>query len=146
MDNRTQLLDEYYKLSAIIQSYDSYFVSIKAWGVTVSGAAIGVGFSRGGPVAVFIVALALSLAFWFTETSFKLLQLGHFGRILQLEDALREGTDIPSPEIYRGFDKKRKKDFKSFLWLRVLFYPHVMFPHILFVVLSAVYIYIDTKH
>jgi len=36
---RSNLLEEYYKLSAIIQSYDPYFLSIKAWGVTVSGAA-----------------------------------------------------------------------------------------------------------
>lgn len=30
-DKRSELLEEYYKLAAIVQGYDSYFLSIKAW-------------------------------------------------------------------------------------------------------------------
>lgn len=140
---RTQLLEEYYRLSAIIQNYDPYFVSIKTWGVTVSGLAIGVGFSKGSS-EVFVVAFALSIGFWLTEVCFKLLQLGHSGRIEELERELQRNNNIASPEIYQAFVKRRKEDMKRIYWLRVMFWPHVMFPHLIFVCLSL-YFLLRTK-
>lgn len=129
-DKRSELLEEYYKLAAIVQGYDSYYLSIKAWGVTVSGAAIGVGFSIGKPIQVFVVAFALSLAFWLTEVRFKLFQLGHMFRIAQLEEALQNETKIISPRIFRSFQEESSRNILVKRWRSVLFWPQVMFPHI----------------
>ena len=71
-DQRAELRQEYYHLASYVQGYDAHFLLIKSWGITVSGAAIGVGFSTdmtgtNRQIGLFLIALVLSLAFWITE-------------------------------------------------------------------------------
>ncbi len=141
--SRSELFEEYYKLSAIVQSYDSYCLTIKAWGVTVSGAAIGVAFSRAGSLGVFIVAFALSLAFWLTEVRFKLFQLAHMLRVSELENALQNNLPMTSPRIFAAFGEQSRSNLKSKRWRAVTLWPQVMLPHVFFAVLSLVLIAID---
>lgn len=141
-DKRSELLEEYYKLAAIVQGYDSYFLSIKAWGVTVSAAAIGAGFAT-GKIQVLVVAFALSLAFWLTEVRFKLLQLGHMFRVAQLEEALQDEHSTNSPRIFKSFQEESARNLLVKRWRSVITWPQVMFPHIFFVGLSVVYVLIE---
>jgi hypothetical protein len=140
-DQRTELLQEYYHLSSYVQGYDAHFLLIKSWGITVSGAAIGVGFSSNllgtsGRVGLFGIAFVLSIAFWITEVRFKLIQLAHVYRQSGLEHALREDSFIRTPAILESYGQgmaidRRRKRFRA-----VMFWPHVMMPHVLFAGLS----------
>ena len=73
---RSLSTEEYYKLIDIIQGYDPYFVSIKSWGATASGAALGLAFAHSLWFVALLAAL-LALSFWITEARFKVLQLNH---------------------------------------------------------------------
>ena len=146
---RAILSEEYYKLAGFVQAYDSYFISIKNWGVTVSGAAIGVGFSKEAigqntQIVIFSIALILSLAFWITEVRFKLLQLAHIYRQSELEQALQDGRVIPSPRILQAYGEGRSFDQVQKRWRSIMFWPQVMFPHVIFTLLSFLLVLIQT--
>lgn len=142
-DQRSEVLQEYYHLAGYVQGYDAHFLLIKSWSITVSGAAIGVGFSTGlagsdRQLGLFVVAFVLSIAFWITEVSFKLIQLAHVYRQSSLENALRERKDIATPAILESYgygiaiDRERKR------WRAVMAWPHVMLPHVLVAALSLI--------
>ena len=139
---RTELLDEYYKLAGFVQVYDSYSVTIKTWGVTISAAALGLGFSKDviaqdRQTVIFFIAFVLAVAFWATDTEFKLLQQAHIYRYSALEKALQEDMYITSPSILLTFCEGLKTDDASHKWISVALWPSVMFPHVVFVALSA---------
>lgn len=142
--NRQEAFDEYYKVAAFVQAYDGYFLSIKAWGVTVTAGAIAAGFSsavassRLSQVIVFGVACLLACAFWASETMFKMLQLAHIRRASELEGLLAsDAAEIAGPAYLSSFGARRAIDRATRRWRRVLFWPHVMLPHAVFACLSA---------
>lgn len=136
-NRRTEMLAEYYKLIDMLQDYDKHFLSIKNWSVTLSGAAVGFAFV-GSSTPSFLIAFILALGFWLTDVRFKLLQLGHITRTSELEKALSNDAEIPTPQILTSYGRKADQDIRSRRWLSVLFWPQVMLPHVFFVVLSAV--------
>ena len=142
--NRQEAFDEYYKVAAFVQAYDGYFLAIKAWGVTATAGAIAAGFSSGvassrlSQVAVFVVGVLLACAFWVTETMFKMLQLAHVRRASDLEGLLASGaTEIAGPAYLSAFSVYQSVDRRTRRWRHVLFWPHVMLPHVIFACLSA---------
>lgn len=144
---RSELLEEYFRVSSFIQSYESYFLTIKTWGVTVTGAAISIAFSRDlliqNKVELFVIALALAVAFWVTEVRFKLVQLAHINRQSTLERALQENTYIPSPRILGSFSEGSLINRDRNRWRKVIFWPHVMLPHVIFVGLSLILVIVQ---
>jgi hypothetical protein len=140
---RAKMLAEYFKVADYVQAYDSQFLTIKAWGVSASAFALGIGFSRdvvekGYQIEVFVVALALAISFWLTETRFKLLQQGHIYRYSLLEKALQDDSYVTSPAILESFGANRRLDDARGRWRSVAFWPHVMFPHVIFVSISLI--------
>src|SRR5262245_17999406 len=127
--SRSELLKEYEKVVDILQSYDSYFLTIKNWSVTVSGTALAVGVGK-GTSDIFRLAATLAASFWATEVRFKLLQLGHTQRAGELERALQAGTSIPSPRILTSFGEQSALNNASRRWKKVLSWPQVMLPHV----------------
>jgi len=125
--------DEYYKLIDMVQGYDSYFVTIKSWSATASGAALGLAFVHSLWFVAFIAAV-LALSFWITEARFKVLQLNHIKRASAVEKALRSGTPLASPAILASFGEASAAHHQSKTWRRVMAWPHVMFPHVTFFV------------
>jgi hypothetical protein len=143
--NRQEAFDEYYKVAAFVQTYDGYFLNIKAWGVTVTAGAIAAGFSSGvassrvSQVTVFGVACLLACAFWASETMFKMLQLAHIRRASELEGLLAsDATDIAGPAYLSSFSTYQAIDRRMRRWRHVLFWPHVMLPHAIFAFLGAI--------
>jgi hypothetical protein len=137
---RDELLTEYYKITDIIHKYDDYFLRIKTWGVTVSGAATGVGVAQRSEVTFFIATL-LAISFWFTEARYKVLQLDHILRIEELESALKLKSvpaDFQTPRIFGALSERKKHHKKIRKWRSVLFWPHVIFPHIFFAIVGLV--------
>jgi hypothetical protein len=140
---RSEMLEEYYKIATFVQGYDPYFVSIKTWGVTASGAAIGVGFSKDvianhEQAAVFAIALLMSLSFWATEGRFKLIQFSHIRRQKALEEALQGDAPMVGPAILSSY-KQGMAEQKG-LWIKAMLMRHVMLPHVLFVAISIILI------
>ena len=134
---REELLTEYYKLIDLIYNYDSYLVQIKTGSISLGSIAAGIGIGLQSIYPVFLVVI-LSLAFWFTEASFKVVQLSNFKRVKELENALGswsyENTNFPAPRIIQGYSENRKANEESKLWWKVIWWKHVMFPHILFLI------------
>ncbi len=140
-DQRAELRQEYYHLAGYVQGYDAHFLLIKSWGITVSGAAIGIGFSTdlagtNRQIGLFLIAFVLSLAFWITEVNFKLIQLAHIYRQSFLERSLREGTHVPTPAILESYGHGMALDRERKRWRSVMSWPHVMLPHALLAALS----------
>lgn len=138
---RKELLEEYFKVVGILQSYDPYFLTIKNWGVTVSGAALALGVTQKSSMLFFIVSV-LALGFWTTEVRFKLLQLGHTQRATELEHHLADPDALPTslkaPRVLAAFGEQSSLNIRVHRWRSVLLWPQVMFPHIVFVAVGLI--------
>jgi hypothetical protein len=138
-DARDDLLVEYYKLIDIIQGYDPYFITIKSWSATLGSLAVGTSFTRPAiAVPILSAAILLSMSFWIVEARFKILQLNHVIRGGLLEHLLEEGEQAPTPRILRSFAEASAFNRRYRRWRRVMLWPHVAFPHILFVRVALV--------
>jgi hypothetical protein len=138
-DARDDLLVEYYKLIDIIQGYDPYFITIKSWSATLGSLAVGTSFTRPAiAVPILSAAILLSMSFWIVEARFKILQLNHVIRGGLLEHLLEEGEQAPTPRILRSFAEASAFNRRYRRWRRVMLWPHVAFPHILFVLVALV--------
>lgn len=135
---RTELREEYFKVIDILQSYDHYFLNIKNWGVTAIGIAATVGLANKAPI-VFLLIAFISVGFWLTEVRFKLLQLGHTLRATELERILQEiRPNVSSPRILAAFGEESRRNIQLKRWQSVLFWPQVMFPHVVFVIVGPI--------
>ena len=142
---RNELREEYFKVVDILQSYDPYFLSIKNWGVTATGAIAAVGFANKAPIILLLTSI-IAGGFWITEMRFKLLQLGHAQRASELERMLSSNENLSSsPRIMSAFSEQSSRNLKARRWRSVLFWPQVMFPHIVFVVVGPL-AYITASH
>lgn len=140
-DRRSELLQEYFKVSDFVQAYDSYFVPIKAWSVTAGAVAVSAGFSKdlinpNAQAGIFLVAFALALSFWFTEVRFKLLQLAHTYRQFDLERACKKMLKSSRQEYLGLSGRVQRLIVRASAGENVLLWPHVMFPHVIFAALS----------
>ncbi len=128
------IFDEYYKIVDIIQSYDQHYFKIKAWNVTLSGLLLSFGISQ-EKFYVLVAASVLCFSFWITETWYKVIQNGHFLRAKEIENALRHNLDISYPRIYGAYIEKFSTNKKTRKWVKMMFYPQVMLPHIFILIL-----------
>jgi hypothetical protein len=83
---REDLGKEYYAILGVISEYDGRFMVIKGWSVTLSLAALGLGFQQ-RHYALFALAGATALAFWFMDVLMKGFQLRYYGRMRDIEYA-----------------------------------------------------------
>lgn len=137
---RNSLQIEYYKLIDIIHKYDDYFIRIKTWSISLGAIATGVSISIGS-IYTLLVVILLGASFWFTEVSFKVVQLSHFKRINELENYLNNDikeVNVITPRIIQAYGEQKKENDKSKLWKKVMWWKHVMFPHIIFIFSSIV--------
>ncbi|MGY1616240.1 hypothetical protein ACI797_05790 [Geodermatophilus sp. SYSU D00691] len=139
-DARAELLAEYYKLIDIVQAYDPYFVTIKSWSATLGSLALGAALTMRPAfgAAVLGVGALLSCSFWIVEAHFKILQLNHVARCTELEQLLERGGTTRSPRILQSFAEAGSLHLLRRQWRRVLRWPHVAFPHALFIAISLV--------
>lgn len=153
---REDLNKEYYALVGAVSGYDGRFMIIKGWSVTLSLAALGLGFQQ-QHYALFALAAATALAFWFLDVLMKGYQMRYYGRMRDIEVAayhinaveLGDLGLVSSPRIdmawgYRGHEQdwrtdapKRRdaKEIRDLLRQRYLM-PQVLLPHAVAVVLG----------
>jgi hypothetical protein len=77
-------LEEYFELVKTVSEFDQRLLTVKSWGVTLSLAALGLGFQYRS-YGLFLVASASSLAFWSLEGAIKRHQMRYYPRMRQIE-------------------------------------------------------------
>jgi len=154
---REDLNKEYYALVDTVSSYDGRLMIVKGWSVTLSLAALGLGFQQ-QHYALFALGAATALAFWFLDSMMKGHQLRSYSRMRDIEVACHELNSVElgdlgyvsAPRIdmswgYRGQapdwrtepPRRRTRDeIREVLRLRWVM-PHVFLPHLVAVVLGA---------
>lgn len=153
---REDLNKEYYALLGVVSEYDGRLMIIKGWSVTLSLAALGLGFQQ-QHYALFALAAATALAFWFLDVLMKGYQVRYYGRMRDIEVAsyflntveLGNLGLVSAPRIdmtwgYKGqdhdwrTDAPERREAHEIRHLQRLPYvlPQVLLPHAVAVVLG----------
>ena len=137
------LEQEYFHLQRQVEDFDKRMLTIKAWSITFSFAAIGAAYSVQQPL-VLLVASGSAFVFWMIEILWKTFQYAHYKRIHQIEDYYKGAeTEINPLQIGKTWSKSfRTRRLKNFL--RILFWPHVYLPHIIVVIAGLILYYLET--
>lgn len=152
------LSKEYYALLEIISGYDQRLMIVKGWSVTLSLAALGLGFQQ-GHYALFALAAGTGLAFWYLETLMKRHQMRYYTRMRDIEVAafqlnnveIDAGTVLSAPRIDWCWSlpgRRSEPDWRHHppsprtqenvrrLLRRAPWMPHVSLPHLAAVILG----------
>ena len=113
---REDLGKEYYAILGVITEYDKQLVIVKGWSVTLSLAGLGLGFQQ-QHYALFALAAASGLAFWYVDGRMKGFQQRYYWRMRDLEVAacqinavLLDGLGLqsaPRIDLSWGYDGKK---------------------------------------
>ncbi|GAA4357950.1 hypothetical protein [Angustibacter luteus] len=154
---REDLNREYYAALGAVSEYDGRLMVIKGWSVTLSLAALGLGFQQ-QHYALFGLAAVTALGFWFLDVLLKGYQMRYYARMRDIEVATYrlnavelEGLGLVSaPRIDMSWDYKGegrdwrtdapvRRDAKELRYMHHLPYlmPHVFLPHVVAVVLGT---------
>lgn len=147
------LRTEYYELLKIVSEFDGRLMIVKGWGVTLSLAALSLGFQQ-SHYGLFLVAALSGLGFWLIEGTIKRHQMRYYLRMREIEvlQYQRSGEEseraFSSPRIdsswssadglYKGNQPSEYQPMaiqgprRSYrlAW----FFPHVFLPHFVSVV------------
>lgn len=83
---RQDLLQEYYAILEVVSGFDQRVMTIKGWSVTLSLAALGLGFQQ-GHYSLFALGAVTGMGFWFIEATTKRHQLRYYARMRDIEVA-----------------------------------------------------------
>jgi hypothetical protein len=81
---REDLSKEYYAVLNVVSSYDGWLLIVKGWSVTLSLAALGLGFQQ-EHYALFALAALTGAAFWFLDGLMKGYQFRYYVRMREIE-------------------------------------------------------------
>ncbi|HEY7044693.1 MAG TPA: hypothetical protein VH419_13575 [Nocardioidaceae bacterium] len=154
---RQDLNTEYYAIVRIVGEFDGRLLTMKSWSVTLSLAAIGLGFQQ-SHYALFALAAGSAVAFWLVEAITKRHQMRYYPRMREIEvdtfglNRLQvDGVDASAPRIdwawtdagRAGHHKSRARptvltDGEITRMLHHTFWmPHVCIPHAVAVVVGV---------
>ena len=81
---REDLTKEYYALLDVVSNYDGWLLIVKGWSVTLSLAALGLGFQQ-RHYALFFLAAVTGAAFWLLDGLMKGFQYRYYVRMREIE-------------------------------------------------------------
>jgi hypothetical protein len=81
---REDLSKEYYAILNVITSYDGWLLIVKGWSVTLSLAALGLGFQQ-RHFALFALGAATAVGFWYLDGLMKGYQYRYYVRMREIE-------------------------------------------------------------
>ncbi|MFN8321252.1 MAG: hypothetical protein U0T74_01220 [Chitinophagales bacterium] len=79
---------EYFKLQDFFEGFDNKAQTIKGWNITISIAAIAIGFSYKNEF-IWLLAAMTSVVFWVMEGKWRVLQMSFVPRIQEIETAFK---------------------------------------------------------
>lgn len=156
---RADLAREYYALLDVVSAYDGRVVVVKGWSVTLSLAALGLGFQF-EHYALFALGAATALGFWYLDALLKGHQMRSYSRMRDIEVAAYElnrvelpglgAVSAPRIDMTWGFtgraqdgdwrtdapERRTAQDVRRMLRRRYVM-PHVLLPHLVAVVLGS---------
>jgi hypothetical protein len=95
---REDLGAEYYALLDVVTDYDQRLVTVKGWSVTLSLAALGLGFQE-KHYALFGLAAFSAAAFWVIDALYKKHQVAYYSRMRDIEVASYYLNRVALPEL-----------------------------------------------
>lgn len=95
---REDLSREYYAILGLVSDSDQRFLTVKGWSVTLSLAALGLGFAQ-QHAAYFALAAFSGLCFWVLEALAKRHQVRHYARMRDIEVACYHLNRVRLPEL-----------------------------------------------
>ena len=126
---RAALQAEYLHLQRVIEDFDARALTIKAWSVTFSLAAVGGAFASGA-AEMFLVSCVSALLFWYVEAAWKSFQYAYHERSSLIEAHFR-GEKPVSAAFQVGsswFEAWRSGGTRTLG--RAMLWPHVALPHV----------------
>ena len=125
---RSALQAEYLHLQKAVEDMDGRAVTIKAWSISFSLAAVGGAFASKAS-AVLLLACASAVLFWWLEARWKTFQDAYYGRIDDIEQHFRGELMLPSAlQIRASWYRSWNGGSRKRLW-EILTWPHVALPH-----------------
>ena len=125
---RSALQAEYLHLQKAVEDMDGRAVTIKAWSITFSLAAVGGAFASKAS-NVLLLACASAVLFWWLEARWKTFQDAYYGRIEDIERHFRGERALASAlQIRASWYENWKGGSRRRLW-QILAWPHVALPH-----------------
>jgi hypothetical protein len=136
------LVQEYMQLQKVVEDYDLRALTIKAWSVTFSAAALGTAYVQHQPPLLFVAGLS-AFVFWIVEALWKTNQQAYYSRVWEIEryfqaDGTAEQAKISPLGIGRSWQASFKLNGEYRLAWRVMRWPHVALPHVVIVVVGLV--------
>jgi hypothetical protein len=130
------LAQEYLHLQKVVEDFDGKTLTIKAWSVTFSAAAIGFAYDK-GERAILLVAIISAVAFWLVEALFKVNQQAYYRRVEELEAHFSGGERRRPFQIGRAWDADFWKHGGYVRVFSVVIWPHVFMPHAAIAAIAA---------
>lgn len=134
------LQQEYFHLQKTVESFDERALTIKGWSVTVSMFGIGAAYLQHVP-SLLLLSSASALMFWIIEALWKTFQRAFSLRLEEMEHYLNDKSpqqDFPFPYISLSWSSH----WRSIPFLRVFFWPHVLLPHLIIVLVGPALYYL----
>ncbi|HEX5858612.1 MAG TPA: hypothetical protein VFY91_10945 [Microbacterium sp.] len=153
---RQDLMAEYQAILKIVSEFDGRIMIVKGWSVTLSLAGLALAFQT-QHWALFALASATALGFWYMETMIKRHQMRYYPRMREIEVAayelnrvpIEDGSSVSSPKIdwkwgytgrgaeYPDAPTRRSPADLRRLLRRAPWMAHVLVPHAIAVVLGV---------
>lgn len=136
------LVQEYLTLQKTVEDYDSKALTIKAWSVTLSAAGIVTAYIESNSTVLLIASLS-ALVFWLLEALWKANQQAYYPRILAIETHFADPTKNVHPlGIGSSWSEAWRNKKGGIYSLRLMWWSHVMIPHIVIAVTGvALYVF-----
>lgn len=93
------LSKEYYAILGVVSSYDGWLLIVKGWSVTLSLAALGLGFQQ-RHFSLFALAAVTGAAFWYMDGLMKGYQYRYFVRMREIEYTAYLINSVPLGGVY----------------------------------------------
>lgn len=134
---RTTLQAEYLHLQKAVEDMDARAVTIKAWSISFSLAAVAGAFASKA-ADVLLLAFASAVLFWWLEARWKTFQDAYYGRIDAIERHFRGEQALPSAlQIRASWYASWNDDSRRRLW-QIMSWPHVALPHAAVAVIALI--------
>lgn len=148
IDHQDFLKEEYFAIQHMIEEYDQRALTIKAWSVTLSAAAIVTAYIK-LQSEVLLIAAGSAVVFWIVEALWKINQQAFYPRTKEIERYFaRSNTGLPPLQIATSWSEafwRDRRDSRLLGWIpshyQAMLWPHVYMPHLI-VAAAGVLLYI----